>query len=102
MGPLTEIQRTKWRGSIVEYGDILRAARPRLHPGILVREAQQLQSVVGGPFHVLVSSGVFEPAVLVPLEVVAVTASKARLKGIRERNHESADNVNEGESEHRK
>lgn len=102
MGPLTEIQRTEWCSSIVEHGDIIRAARPRLHPSVLVREAQQLESVVGGPFHVLVSTSVFEPAVLVPLEVVAVTASKARLKGIGERNDESANDVNEGEAEHGK
>lgn len=56
---LPQIQRAQRCGRVAEHWDVIRTARPRLDPGILVREAQQLKGVVGGPFHILVRPSVF-------------------------------------------
>lgn len=82
MRRLLQVQHAQRRGRVDEHRHVFVAVRPLLHPGVLVREPQQLERVVGIPFNVFVRPGVLEPAGLMPLEVTPVAASQAWLEGI--------------------
>lgn len=82
MRRLLQVQRAQRRARVDEHRRVLCAARPPPHARVLVREAQQLERVVGTPLRILVRLGVVEPAVLVPPEMAAVAASQARLEGV--------------------